>query len=789
MVADPIHARRPALPAVRRRILAALLCAPLALWPIFTTSASASAQPASTAQVTAATATDDDTVTIGLTPSASSILHIDQPLQLTVTVTNDTATAIPAGTVDVFLAERALTTRAALDDWLDPDEDSDAGELMTSVPLTAPVLAHSTVSLAVSVPSTALGLFEWSPWGPRGIAASLTVDDTVRAAGQSTFVWYPDTGETPPTVTPVNLAVAMPITTTPNSTGLISAEDLTAFTADSGILTRQLDGVIDRPVAIAIDPMIIASIRVLGSSAPASAVDWLNRLSQATNDIFPLGYADADPSLATQAGAAGPLEPTSLDFATDPALFVPTEPAAPPAGEEQGADPNIPTPTSTEDPQPGDEGTAPTLGQLLAWDYTTTNIAWPADNVVAQSDLSAFSAAGLTSTILASGNVSSTDTSSTDASSTDTAVASSATIDLGSDAVGLVADTGISQALRNAITATTDASWRAAMAELSSQVAVVAAANPDEAVTLLATLDRGWPPTAARLSQTIDSLANLPWFAATTLTTAAATPVSTDVTFVPQAEPAASVDLAGRLIDRETEIVDFAGALATPIAVTAPNRLALLALLATSWGSEPSDWRTAVGANLAASHALLRSVTVSTTGPINVVGSKVDIPITLTNGLNQAATVRVQVVPSNGRLVVGNDVETVIDANSAKTVSIPVTAAVGNGAVTLRVTLFTPSGTAVDQPSLISVNVRADWEGIGSRIFAALVVLFFGFGIWRNIVHRRRDRVLAAQADADPDADLDAGTDAPPTGPVDTLPAPPATTPTEPDDQPAAPRG
>jgi hypothetical protein len=781
MVADPIHARRPALPGIRRRILAAVLSAPLVLWPVLAGTGPASAVSAATATSTpstaAAAATDDETVTIDVAPSGSSILHIDQPLQLTATVTNDTDTTVPTGSVEVFLAERALTTRTALNDWLDPDEDSDFGDLLTSVPLTAPVLPHSTVSVAISVPGESLGLFEWSPWGPRGIAASLSAEDTVRATGQSTFVWYPDTSEsTPPTVTPLNLAVAVPITTPPSRTGLISAEDLTAYTAESGILTRQLDGVADKAVAIAIDPMIIASIRVLGSTAPAGAVDWLNRLQQAPNDIFPLGYADADPSLATQSGATGPLAPTSLRFATDPSLFTPTAPAEPPAGDEETADPNIPTPTSTAEPETDESGTAPTLGQLLAWDYSTTAIAWPADNVVAQADLTAFSAAGLTSTILASGNV----------ADDDDAVTPSTTVDLGSDQVGLVADTGISQALRRAITATTDASWRGAMAELSSQIAVVAAANLDAALTLLATMDRGWPPTAARLSQTLDNLANLPWYAPTTLTTAAATPVSTAVSFVPQAEPAASVDLASRLIDREAEVTDFAGALADPSAITAPNRLALLGLLGTSWASSPTDWRTAVGDNLAASHELLGSVTVSTTGPINVVGSKVDIPITLNNSLDQAATVRVQVVPSNGRLVVGNDVETVIDADSAKTVSIPVTAAVGNGDVTLRVILYTPSGSTIDQPSLIPVNVRADWEGIGSRIFAALVVLFFGFGVWRNIVHRRSDRSRAASEEADPDADLEAGPDASPTGPVDTIPP---SNHTAPDDLPAAPRG
>jgi len=718
---------------------------PLLLGPAIATSIPATAQVA--APDSSRSATADESLTLRVAPDNSSILHLNQDLQLSVTVTNDTAKSVAAGTVDVYLAERALTTRSALDAWLEADDETGSGELMTSVPLLADLQPHSSVTISVTVAAASLELFEWSTWGPRGIAASLRTDDTVRTSGRTTFVWYPDTSQTQTTtLTPVNLAVAMPITAPANTTGLISADDLTAYTAPSGILSRQLDGVLNRPVAIAIDPMIIASIRILGTTAPASAIEWLDRLDQGENEIFPLGYADADLSLAAQAGAASPLGPVSLTYATDPELFVPTAPSAAPAGSDQ-ANTQTPTPSETAPADQPGQSTVPTLEELVAWDYTSTSIVWPAENAVAQSDLAAFKAAGLTTAILASGNVS---RSSADATA-------NTTMDLGSGELGLAADIGISQALAAAIQASTDDDWRGAMAEVSSQIAVVAAENPGKAHTLLATLDRGWPPTAARLSQTIDALAALPWYSSNTLTSTITTPVSSVVSFVPQAEPAASVDLARRLIDREAELMDFAGALADPESVTAPNRLALLALLGTAWQSSPADWRTAVGDNLAGTHEVLRSVTVSTKGPINVVGSKVDIPVTLNNALAQAVTVRVQVIPSNGRLVVGGEVEAVLDASSAKTVSIPVTAAVGNGAVTLRVTLFTPAGAMMGPPSPISVNVRADWEGIGSRIFAALVVLFFGFGVWRNIVHRRRDRALAsAEPDAGPADDLEA---------------------------------
>ena len=79
--------------------------------------------------------------------------------------------------------------------------------------------------------------------------------------------------------TPTRLAIAVPLIVRAESTGLIGAAALEAYTRPLGDLTRQLDAVIDKPVAIGIDPMIIVSIRVLGSAAPESAVAWLGRLA------------------------------------------------------------------------------------------------------------------------------------------------------------------------------------------------------------------------------------------------------------------------------------------------------------------------------------------------------------------------------------------------------------------------------------------------------------------------------------------------------------------------------
>jgi hypothetical protein len=682
-------------------------------------------------------AVTNNAVSITVAPTTLKPLQAGENLNVIVTIKNGTRDAIAPGTLDLYLAERALISRGALTNWLHPEKSSKTGDLLVSQAMQGSVQPDSTEILTLTVPADSVGLASGNAWGARGLAITLSTNGTVRAQGRGTFVWY--SGEV---VTPVNLSVIMPITAPEQSTGLIPSKSLESFTSPTGVLTRQLDGVLDRPVTIAIDPLIIVSIRILGNSAPPSATAWLNRLDQATNDIFPLSYADADLALQAQAGAPTLLTPTSFAQAIDPTLFT-TPPTATPAPSTAAAT-DTPVPSTTP-PSTPIVGTLPTSEQLLAWDYTATDIGWPAEGAVETSNLGVFAASGLNTTILAGANTTHAESDFTP----------SAPLALGTG-LGLVADDPISSALRKAAMSTTDDAWREAMAEVSSQLAVVSAERPGTARTLLATFDRGWPPTAARLGETLDALRTLSWYAPATLEQLRTSTPATDVSFDSKTEPAERVALARRLLEREQQVGAFSSALADPVIVTGNHRLSLMALLANSWSAQPGGWADAVASSLASSEKFLGAITVSTKGPINVVGSRVDIPVTLDNALDQAVTVRVQVVPSNGRLLVGRDVEATIEAQSASTVKVPVTAAVGNGDVTLRVTLFTPAGTAIAEPSLIPINVRADWEGLGALIFAGAVVVFFGFGVWRNVLRRRREHSEPASSET---GEIEAGTE------------------------------
>jgi len=758
MVAESDSEHRPALPvaahtAVRparrtrkRRQLrpaAAFLVGVLSMAAlIFTPTVSLSAAQASAGIAAVAATTPADSVGITVTSTNSSELSQSQDLLLTVAVQNNTDAAIPIGRVDVYLAGLALTTRAALESWLRPDANANSGDQLLSVPTTEAIPAGALTNLSITVPAASLGLTDQNAWGARGVAAILTVDDVVRSEGRGTFVWSPG-GAT----TPVGLASIMPITTPESATGLITAKALESYTSSAGLLSRQLDSVIQLPqMAIAIDPQIIASIRILGTSAPASAVAWLDRLAAASNEIFPLGYADADISLQAQAGAPTLLAPTSFAQAIDPTLFI--VPPRTPVPESTTDVPSVtskmstqtsatPTPTPTPVPTvtPG-ETVIPTTSDLLDWNYTSTTIGWPLSDQVTRDDLDMFAASGLTTTILSSGNV-----EQSDVFTPNTAVV----LPTG---LGLVSDSALSSAIRAAADSTTDEEWRANVSEAAALLAIVSAENPNSTRTLLATFDRSGSTTATRVGQTMAALNGLSWTDAASLKAAQdSTPAST-VTFHGEAIDSSRVALARSLLDREAAVADFATILTDPVVVTAPQRLDLLALLDTSWDAQSTAWADHVAASLTTSFDLMHAVTVTTRGPIIVVGSQVDLRITLNNALDQAVTVRTEVVPSNGRLVVGDTLETIIQPDSAQAVSVPLRAAVGNGDVVLRVTLFSLNGTPLGQPAPIDVSVRADWEGVGASIFAILVVGFFGFGIWRNIVSRRRERSAEASAHA-----------------------------------------
>ncbi|MEO6826469.1 MAG: DUF6049 family protein [Microbacteriaceae bacterium] len=718
--------------------------------------APAAATQPTAAQPAATQPTAKAEVTTSISTPTNGIVQPGTDLLLEATISNPTTATLGAGTISIVITSSALHGTDELNSWLQPPAASAEIETRTLAEIPTQALpAGQNVTIPAMVPASGLGFSAGDPWQVRGLADRLSVGGAVVAQARSSLVFSPG-GVLPKT----NVSIAMPLTAPTGSRGILSASDLATFTAQGGILARQLAGVEAAPnVAVGIDPMIIASIRALGSAAPASTTAWLAELSRLPNETFPLAYADADPAVQAQSGQATLLAPTSLAFALDPANFHgplngvgetdaatpgPTSPTpvpgSPPASPSRGPGPGstqpTPTPTATPTPNP-----LPTLDQLLAWPYTLSGVAWPADATVRAADFPVFAASGVNTTVLSSGNVS------------DSASASDGPRSIIAPVTGghaVVADAGASAALRAAVTATSDQAWRAAVAEVAARLALVAQQSGSSQTApsvsnLLLTLDRRWPSTEARLSQTLAAVNTMAWVAPADFSQALASPASSTIKVKDSPEGAARIQSVRSLTDREREVAAFATVTADPTVMIGEQRASLLTLLGTGWLDPAYDWSASVTNSLNASLKTITSIQIVTRTDVNVVGTSASIPITISNELDEPVTVILHARPSNGRLEIGNDVTKVLQANSRAAALVPVNARLGNGKVILHLELMSPTGVPIGAQPSVPVNVRADWEGLAALLIGILIVLFFGFGIVRSVLRRRKSRDASAQ--------------------------------------------
>lgn len=543
------------------------------------------------------------------------------------------------------------------------------------------------------------------PWRP--VLAALAL-----LAGLAGVVTGPLPATAVDAAAPVRLAIAVPLVVPASTTGLLSADDLAQYTAPLGLLTRQLDAVIGQQVAIGIDPMIIVSIRVLGSAAPASATAWLERLAAAPNQTFALAYEDADVTLATQAGALTVPQPQSFDFAIDPANFAAaTDPTATPSA------------SPTADPANPVLPALPTTSTLLDWPYTLSGIAWPRDDSAIATDLQALSASGYTSTILSSTNV-----------KRDASGGSSVVVD-GNKV--LVSNSAVSAALRSAARATTDGDWLSAMSTLTDAIAAAGSTRSGNDAEVLATIDRSILFAGDRLAETLGQLAADSTVSMVSLSSIVAD-AGAPATVVDAPQAAERVALASPMFDAERAEQQFASVAEDPLAITAPRRLVLLSVLANQWQSNQAAWPSAATDFLSTSTGLVSSVEIIASSRINLLADRATLPIVVSNGLDQAVTVYISVRADSGLLAVESSrVKLVIEPNSQGKGQIPVQA-ISNGTIGLTMSLTSVSGVPIGSQTRTEINVQAGWETPVVIVIAALVVAMFAFGIVRTILRRRK---------------------------------------------------
>ncbi len=704
------------------------------------TATTATPSPNSSSGSTSLTTAAADAVTVSLAPADNGVVAEGADLTTTVTIRNGTDTALDAGVVRLYLDRQTFSSRSQLEAWFARPDDTttDAlGAFMITTEVPAIRAGATSTPISVTIPSSSLQL-NGSDWGAKAFGARYSVAGTPLTEQHSSVVYYPNDS-----FQATRLGVAVPLTVPESTSGLVSSEALASYTSRNGILTQELEAVRGKHVAIGIDPMILASIRILGNVAPPSALAWLNRLERVPNETFALAYGDSDLSALRQAGATR--IPTPVDFSdaiatqlkAEPDSYTPVTPTAGPSGGATAGAPGATSPTRSATPAatPAPTGspatTVPTTESLLAFPYTIQSVAWPLDDTVSSADLPVFASSGVKTTILSSDNVKSTDGATENAS-----------VRIGSQAA-LVSDDTLSDLLREASTAGTPDEWKSDVAELSAQLATLSHERPSDARTLFATVPRNWATTGSRLDDTLTELAKLPWASSATMRQAVATSPTT-TTLSSKKASASRVELLRPLVSSDSDLTRFATALSQPQVVTSRERLRMLALSSTSWSDNGDGLRTEIAKFQASVAKTVTQVRVVRGSDINVLGDRSSLPVMVQNDTASSAVIYLRVVPSNYNLNIEKSVISItVQPKSQQRITVPVQS-VANGKVNLTLSLTSKTGEAISSPSQVAINVRAGWETAITLIFGVAVVIIFGGGIYRSLRRRQRSRRAAA---------------------------------------------
>lgn len=650
----------------------------------------------------AAQKSDSEPPVLHVSAGSNGVLSPGLSTMASVTVQNDADTSLSSGRVTVSINRTPLAGAEAVGSWLDSGEV--AGEFdVIAEDSTEPVDAGSSSTTSIGISQDLLATL--TP-GVYPVRAALSGTDGASGEDVSTTSVLVISANPHPPVT-----VFVPITATPaDGAALLGSDELTELTAADGDLTAQLDGVSGTSAVLAIDPAIVAAIRVLGSAAPTTAVEWLTRLENLPNERFALQFGDADATTQAQADLPALLTPTTLAPFLDPANFA----SAPPASA-------LPTPTGTPSPAATDGPMLPDDAALTTIEGAAEGILWPRADVTTD-DLAAFRTylAGTATTILPS--------TALDGAATGHVLAGAEDV--------LVTDAAASDALSEAA-GESDADARAQ--SLAAANAYLFLAGQTTSTPLAVGLDRDENRTADALREVVTTT-DSPGVDLTSLRSTPAAPASVDGEI--DDDRGASLQL---LLSEEQTLGQFSTILDDPQVLLSPERIRIMRTIAAGLSSTRFD--EALGDHRQATRDTLASVDIPQSSTIQLLSANADLPFGVRNDLPWPVNVVLTVLPSDPRLEVESVTRATIPAGTTTRVKVPVSARVGSGELDLRLSLTSPTGVPLGQSQTVRVSVRAEWEGIGLAIFGSLIVILIVLGVVRTL-RRRRKGEDAASVDA-----------------------------------------
>jgi hypothetical protein len=653
------------------------------------------AGPASAATPTP-TPTLSGEVSATLAPLNNGVVAAGQSLSVAVAVENGTASPLGAGVATLAVADTPLSGRAELQSWLAGDGAFPAGTPVGTAAI-AEVPSGETGNAGFLVPADDPALATRAA----GVYAVWVVADAVSA--RSVIVV--------PRPTAAAVGVVVPITAGTLQTGLLTTAALEAMTASDGELTIQLDAVTGTPAILAVDPAIPAAIRALGTQAPASALEWLDRLEQLPNTRFALQFGDADVSTQLAAGLPSPWQPTSLVSYVDVDDF-----------------PAAPTPTPSADAT-GSSG-VPDLAGLLDVGPAAGATYWPPTGTTSPAIVASLAASSPDAVTLVS-------STSTGAGADGATVPARARTPEGANV--LVYDTLISSALGDAAVHEDAAARAAALATASAHLAFASAETAGS--PLLVVVDRGQERTRLGLRSAISAASGIAGITPVDLPTLVSAGAGAVTLLDQPADPARTAAIA-TLQSGADSITRFATVLDDPNLLTGAERAEALQLLGAAWLSDPVGWQAAMTAHAAQTTATLSSVTIVQPTSINLLTAGTDLKFWIHNDLPYPANVVLYAIPDDLRLTIDRETTVTVAAADSSGASntpvvIPVRARIANGEARIGLSLRSPTYEPIGTDQVVDVNVRADWENVGLALLVLLVGGFLTIGVIRTIRRRR----------------------------------------------------
>ena len=743
------------------------------------------AKPSATATSTTATpsapAEKDKTtnqVTVSIDAMAPEVLHSDQDLNLTGTITNGTAQTITGADLVTRVQRSTEATSRGLGKWLTGTDESGLSDPFT-VPLGHDLQPGGVSQFSITIPADELPLVSTDQWGPRGVSVALATQDVSLAQDRSILVW--DSGTS---AAPVRMTVFLPVTASAQEMAVLSAPHTQERTEALSRIHNRVLGLVSMAgdgVVVAVDPALIEALGVTTAS-----------LEQAARN------SSSQPSTPD----ASPQAPQSADSSASSAPTAPSTPA--------------PSASSATSPQAGGTATSPSdkktsqvsneviqLSAALARAIHTDSLValpWGDSDTAALAHLqqtslietaarrtqeSAIVKVGApTSVSWLASSVADATTVNALAQPDSTIIASPESLPPPDDLTYTPSGLGASgdhavlipeQSLSGALTGedakptasdqgtpTTQSAQATALDTrqlLRSDSAILARQAPALERDIVVAMPRRAASAvqSSVVRERVAALRSGPWTQSQPLSALQeraqqeVSAVAEGTSRIDRSEmPETVIDVdelsadtlaaAGRT---SATLQSISSVLSEPAALLGDYTSLEAVVSSASWRSDPKTRNAQIPYAEAAGAGVTSSLAAVPSSTINVISSEAQLPVRITSSLNQDVTVQVYLVSNNKRLRVPRTTTVRVPAHQQAKVTVPIQA-VGSGDVALTVQVLAADGATVGTPTTVNMRVRADWEGRGTGVIVGVLVAIVVTGTVRTVRRGRRTSVAAA---------------------------------------------